>query len=321
MTSLSSVYEGGVGSVVGRRRRLAGAALFGLGAALVVASIPLATTDVASWLGLSVVDARQVAGIAAGLGIPAVLIGIFTVLPASGATRGAAAVGASLAVLGVALFTYAYPQRWVSADPQFAVLTMIVYSLGTLVTVWCLFVAVATFKTRNDPGGTARVELTDEGTVRVISVESSLPSFGSVGLFGSGPDGDVETQTNDDPDEEMVVPEASVSEATPSQTSDTTPSTAAGSRDDRSAGDGWQSRSRDAEVGRSAHPASDGGTAVTGDGERVPAAEGRGTPDRYCGNCRHFEYVRADGEITPYCGLTNTLMEDMDACEDWSPNR
>ncbi|MEF8814235.1 MAG: hypothetical protein V5A55_10525 [Halovenus sp.] len=319
MTSLSSVYEGGVGSVVGRKRRLAGAALFTLGAALVVGSIPLATTDLASWLGLSVLEARQAAGITAGLGLPAVLIGIFTVLPASGATRGAAAIGASLAVLGVALFAYAYPQRWVSAEPQFAVLTMVVYSLGALVTVWCLFVAVATFKTRNDPGGTARVELTEEGTVRIISVESSLPSFGSVGLFGSGPDGDIETQTNDDPDDEMVVPEATVSETTPQATSSATDT-----RRDRSADDGWQSR--DANASRSAHPAnptSDGGTAVAGgEGERtqIPATPGRGTPDRYCGNCRHFEYVRADGEITPYCGLTQTLMEDMDACEDWHPN-
>lgn len=316
MTSLSSVYEGGVGSVVGRKRRLVGAALFTLGAALVVGSIPLATTDLASWLGLSVLEARQAAGIVAGLGLPAVLIGIFTVLPASGATRGAAAIGASLAVLGVALFAYAYPERWVSADPQFAVLTMVLYSLGALVTVWCLFVAVATFKTRNDPGGTARVELTEEGTVRIISAESSLPSFGSVGLFGSGPDGGVETQTNDDPDDEMVVPEATVSETTPQATSDT--------RRDRPARDGWQSR--DANASGSAHPAnptSDGGTAVTGgggEGSRVPAAEVRGTPDRYCGNCRHFEYVRADGEITPYCGLTQTLMEDMEACEDWHPN-
>jgi len=320
MTSLSSVYDGGVGSVVGRRRRVAGAALFTLGAALVAGSIPLSTTDLAAWLGLSVIEARHAAGIMAGLGIPAVLIGIFTVLPASGVTRAAAAIGASLAVLGVALFAYAYPGRWVSADPQFAVLTMVVYSLGAFVTVWCLFVAVATFKTRNDPGGTARVELTEEGTVRVISVDSSLPSFGSVGLFGSGPDGDVETQTNDDPDGDMVVPEASVSETTPG----TTASTATRSRDGRSTGDGW--RSRDPDAGRSTHPASpasDGGTAVAtddGDRSRVPAAEGRGTPDRYCGNCQHFEYVRADGEITPYCGLTNTLMEDMDACEDWSPN-
>jgi hypothetical protein len=53
----------------------------------------------------------------------------------------------------------------------------------------------------------------------------------------------------------------------------------------------------------------------------LPAAKQRSRPDSYCGNCKHFEYVRADGEITPYCGLQNALMEDMDACEEWELNR
>lgn len=321
MTSLSSVYDGGVGSVVGRERRLAGATLFTFGVALVVAAIPLATTNVGAAAGLSVIEARLFAGILAGLGVPAVFVGIFTVLPANGPTRAAAAIGASLAVLGVVLFAYAYPQRWLAADPPFAVMTMAVYSLGTFITVWCLFIAVATFKTRNDPGGTARVELTDEGTVRVVSTESSLPGFGSVGLFGQDPDGDVETQTNADPDEEMVVPEASMSEGTPSPSTEESTSSATTEMTETNARDSWNSSTSQSQ--HPANPTSDGGTAVeTGDGRSpVPAAQERGNPDKYCGNCKHFEYVRADGEITPYCGLTDSLMQDMDACEDWSPNR
>jgi hypothetical protein len=154
-----------------------------------------------------------------------------------------------------------------------------------LVTFWCLFVGVATFKTRSDPGGTARLEITEEGKIRVISTSPSLPDFnGGVGLFGRDPDGGVPTQTKTD---QVSTPD----------------------------GD-------DAVV--MAEPTSDGGTAVadeaTADPDLLDAVKQRGRPDEYCGNCEHFDYVRADGELTPYCGLTDELMEDMDACDDWSAN-
>jgi len=276
MTSLSEVYEGGVGSVVDPRQRVLGVALFAAGAAMVAGAIPIATTDLAARFGLGVFEARELAGVLAGLGLPAVFVGIFAVLPAGRATRGAAAIGASVAVFGVALFAHAYPYQWISGNPRLALATTVVYSFGTLVTFWCLFVGVATFKRRNDPGGAARLEITDEGRIRVISSDVDVPGFGSVGLFGGDPGGDVPTQTN-----------------------------------------------REA-VQASPEPTSDGGSAVAEpdarDEELIEAVTTRGRPDEYCGNCRHFEYVRSDGEITPYCGLADHLMEDMDACEEWTPN-
>jgi len=278
MTSLSEVYEGGVGSVVDPRQRVLGMALFAAGAAMVVGAIPIATTDLPARQGLGIFAARELAGVLAGLGLPAVFVGIFAVLPAGRATRAAATIGASLAVFGVALFAHAYPYQWISSDPQLALATTALYSLGTLVTFWCLFVGVATFKRRNDPGGTARLEITEEGRVRVVSTDRGVPGFGSVGLFGRDPDGDVPTQTNDDP----------------------------------------------AEPAARAEPTSDGGSAVAkpdaAEAEIIEAAAERGRPDEYCGNCTHFEYVRADGEIVPYCGLDDRLMDDMDACEAWQSN-
>ena len=278
MTSLSEAYDGGVGSVVGRRQRILGVTVFCVGAAMVVGAIPIATTDLAAWLGLDVFAARRAGGILAGLGVPAVFVGIFTVLPAGRVTRAAATIGASLALLGVALFSHAYPYQWMSANPQLALTTTALYSLGTLITFWCLFVGVATFKTRNDPGGTARLELTEEGTIKVVSTEGSVPGFGSVGLFGRDPQPEAPTQTGraETKNDEMFVPE----------------------------------------------PTSDGGSAVTSpEGQRpVEAAMERGNPDKYCGNCAHFEYVRADDEITPYCGFHDELLEDMDACDQWDSN-
>ncbi|MFC7059159.1 DUF7139 domain-containing protein [Halovenus salina] len=177
MTDLSEVYEGGR-TVVNPQQRLLGMTIFAVGAVLVVGAIPIATTDLSSWFGLDLYGARQAAGVLAGLGVPAVFVGIFVVLPASNTTRAATAIGASLTVFGVALFSYAYPSRWLSNDPQFALGTIALYLAGALVTFWCLFVAVATFKTRDDPGGTARVEITEEGKIRVIN-----PSDGGNRLF------------------------------------------------------------------------------------------------------------------------------------------
>ena len=298
MTDLSEVYEGGMRTVADPRQRLVGMSVFAVGALMAVGAIPIATTGLASWLGFDVFGARQVAGVLAGLGLPAAFVGIFVVLPASDATRAAAAIGASLAVFGVVLFSYAYPYRWISTSPALALGTTVLYTAGTLVTFWCLFIGLATFKTRNDPGGTARIEITDEGKIRLVSTgpgtsgpsatggttsRRSLPGFGSVGLFGNSPDGTVPTQTNDGSasapekhDDAIVMPQ----------------------------------------------PTSDGGNATRNDpaveDDILEAAKQRGQPDAYCGNCTHFEYVSVNDKITPYCGLNDTLMEDMEACEEWT---
>ncbi len=292
MTSLSDVYEGGINTVADPWQRRLGMVLFAVGALMVVGSIPIATTGLAASLGLDSIAARELAGILAGLGIPAVFTGIFVVLPATDTARAAGAIGASLAAFGVVLFGYAYPDRWLSADPQVALATLVIYTLGTLITVWCLFISVATFNRRQAPGGTARVEITEEGHVRVINSGPDFRGTGSVGLFGNDPDGSVPTQTNE---EKLTQPSAHQTDGGNSQP--TNP------------------RSKP-------KPTSDGGGAITDDAlvddEILEAAKERGKPDRYCGNCEHFKYVRADGEITPYCGLNQQLMEDMDACEEWS---
>ena len=290
MTSLSDVYEGGVGTATNPRRRFLGAGLFAVGAAMVVGAIPNATTDLLARIGLGVYEARELAGVLAGLGLPGVFVGIFAVLPAGRVTRAAAAIGASVAVLGVAVFTAAYPYNWISNDPTLAVATAVIYSAGTLVTFWCLFVGLATFKRRNDPGGSARIEITDEGTLRVIADETShIPDFGSVGMFGGGPDGNADTQTGSMSDAgNTIVAEPDSGHATPGGSGTGT-------------------------------PASDGAGGVRS-AESQSALDRRGRPDEYCGNCTHFEYVRANDELAPYCGFHDELLEDMEACEQWEFN-
>lgn len=262
MTSLTDVYGGGVGAAVPRWRRRVGAAAVVLGVAMVVLALAIAAGPVAEWLGHS--DARSVAGVLAGLGLPVALLGVFAVLPASNPTRAAAAIGASLAALGVGLFNATYPDRWLSAEPLTALAVIGVYAVGVLVTIWCLFVGVATLSRRRRPGETARVAVTDRGTIELV--RSSGDGGGSVGLIGSAPTGEGTVSTGD-----------------------------AGSRESRATADGarTESRTTSASVG----------------------------PDSYCGNCAHFEYVRADDELAPYCHHHGRLLEDMTACEAWTGER
>jgi hypothetical protein len=67
MTSLSDVYEGGINTVADSRQRRLGMVLFAVGAAMVVGSIPIVTTDLSAAFGLDIFAAREVAGVLAGL--------------------------------------------------------------------------------------------------------------------------------------------------------------------------------------------------------------------------------------------------------------
>jgi hypothetical protein len=286
MTSLSDAYGGEVGSVAGRRRRTLGRGIVAAGAAAFLLAVPIATTDLGGYVGLSVLESRELAGVLAGLGLPAVFVGIFAVLPSNPATRAGAAIGASLAAFGVVLFVFAYPGRWLAADPALALSTTIVYGAGALTTFWCLFVALATFKRRRDPGGTARMRVTEEGHLEIITDTAEHVGRGAVGLLGRGPDGTVPTQT------------ASGS--------------GAGAVTEADQGDLLEPE-----------PSADGAGAVAdsvADESVREAVATRGRPDEYCGNCAHFEYVRADGDLAPYCGRHDDVMADMDACDEWRAN-
>jgi hypothetical protein len=281
MTSLTDVYEGR--TAASTRRLSLGTGMFVLGAGLVVAGIVVSTTSLAESLGLGMFGSRKVAGALAGLGIPTALLGAFAVMPAGRATRAAAVVGSSVAVFGVALFWHAYPYEWIGAagaGPGLALATTIVYFLGTTTTTWCLFVGVATFQTRKDPGGSARMDVTEQGRIRLVEEAASSRGLGGIGFFGSTPDGDVETQTNRS--------EQDTTERMPTQS--------------QPASDGGAAAT------------------TPEDDAFLDAVTVRGQPDEYCGNCEHFSYVRTDDGIAPYCGLDAQYMDDMDACEDWRSN-
>ena len=357
MTGLADAYEGQVGLAVSRRRLSLGLGLFFTGAVLTALGVVLATTGVRTDLGLAQMPAWRRAGVLAGLGVPAVVGGVFTILPSSDRVKAAAALGAGVSVLGVALFWYAYPTHWAGYGQNLTLPVTAVYFLGTTTSVWCLFVGIANFKRRNDPGGTITLEvLVGDGESQTVEVSADdvgpdgtvdlgSTAGGSVGLFGGTPDADAETQTNTyGPDGANADAGATASRSgrtttTSTSTTTTTPSTDAPGGDTTTATTASATTATGAttSTGRQRAGAStgtdtaaptDGGvdndglrTPSGGDGQVISSREhAEQVADRYCGNCEHFRYVRTEAGMQPYCGFHGEEMDDMEACEDWSPN-
>lgn len=283
MTSLSEAYGGRTGTDLPPRRLALGAGLFSLGALLVLLGIAAATTDLLVETDGNLTAARRYGGILGGVGVPAVLLGVSTVLPASRRTRAAAMAGAGVSAAGVALFARAYPCQWSGSNcgaglADLTLPTVGIYSLGVLGTLWCLFVGVATFKRRNDPGGTATVQVTRAGETRVIEAPTPASGLGGVGLLGGRPDGEAPARTDRGGDPGAVEGGASPAGVDPA-----------------------------------ADAATDAEIIDDGDGETPPAAA-----DAYCGTCAQFRYARTADGLVPYCGLREEPMDGMDACEEWT---
>ncbi|WP_224332487.1 YihY/virulence factor BrkB family protein [Haloprofundus halobius] len=321
MTSLSEAYRAGTRHA-SHRRLYAGIGLFLTGALLVVLGILASTTNFFVGPEAPLWQARELGITLGGLGVPAVFLGIFAVLPAGRQTRFAAVVGALVTLAGVALFWEAYPCQWSGATcggerMDLTLPTVGLYFLGSVTTFWCLFAGVANFKTRNDPGGTVRMEITRQGETRIVEVErSAVQGLGGVGLLGATPDGEVETQTNQPREESSVSTVGGASKHSSRDRFDT-------SETDRSSG--WGS------TGNST--VSDGGATdsdiysplddpVPGDAEvlspETPSRPQRPKGDSYCGSCAHFQYVRTEGGMRPYCHRHSELMDDMAACDEWT---
>lgn len=305
MTSLANAYEENVGEVGNERRLYLGVGLFATGALLVVTGMLTATIGIELLAGFGVTwyHAREIAGVLAGLGVPAVFVGVFTILPASERVRAAAAIGAGIAVLGVALFTNAYPYEWAGAgDSRAATLQVVaVYFLGVIVTFWCLFVAVANFKTRNDPGGTVTLEISQEGEVRTVEVDAEdLDEFEQL--------------------DELRAMQTELAEPDPKEYSDDS-----GRKPTGYGGVGFFGDMQVDDSPGGLQASSDGGMATDDISSPLddPNAEGlsnQRTTDTYCGNCKHFQYVRSGNGMEPHCGFYGRTMDDMDACEEWEPN-
>ena len=350
MTSLADVYEGAVGEPVDRRRLYLGVGLFLAGSSFAVVAIWISATENGSLEAVR--RARWLAGVLAGVGVPAVFLGIFAVLPAGRVTRAAAIVGAGVALLGVSLFAHAYPCRWAGAGcapGDLTLQTAAVYFFGVITTFWCLFVGVANFSSRNDPGGTVALEVARGGETKTVEVSRSklddTTTGGGIGFFGDTPDGEVATQTNR---ASVQFGDGATGDGGATSDGGATADQITGLRGDESGpsgpggvdtvGGSGRSDTVGAGPGVGGRDEPAGGRRASGvDSAGVGGAGGSGTPDgrepsgptgdpdpgspadTYCGSCAHFQYVRTEEGMQPYCGYHDEVMGDMDACEEWTP--
>lgn len=79
---------------------------------------------------------REVAAVAAAVGLPALLSGVVVLLPVDRRMRYLAGAGSVVCLAAVALFVWAYPQNWnVAQPPDYSAQGVAVYSLGAAMIV------------------------------------------------------------------------------------------------------------------------------------------------------------------------------------------
>ncbi|MFB6183350.1 MAG: hypothetical protein ABEI96_02240 [Haloarculaceae archaeon] len=171
MQSLGEAYDRRNWQVRDGRRLAVGSGLFAAGALALVVALLLVTTPLSGLVGATAPTVvKRYAGTLAGLAVPALLLGVVVVVPSSRRERAGALVGATLSVVGVGLFWYAYPAHWTGTTGSLAFETAMVYFLGSIVALWFEFTAVATYKTRNTPGGTVTLSVKRQGDTRTVQV-------------------------------------------------------------------------------------------------------------------------------------------------------
>lgn len=189
MASIGEVYEAQRRGMVDQRYLKLGLVLFGGGVAFSFVGLLLATTSVGGHLGFDTYGARHVAGVLAGFGVPMALLGTLALFPARRRVRSTAAIGAGITILGVTLFWYAYPSDWAGYGRDLTPYVSAIYAFGVVTIGWALFSTVATFKQRNDPGGTVTLHLTPStGQRRLLEFARAglrHAGFGEGGWFAS----------------------------------------------------------------------------------------------------------------------------------------
>jgi len=164
MTSLDEAYDRKWSGLRNPRRVGGGLVLVGAGVLGVVAAMALVGFQADS------TTAKQYAGVAAGLGVPAMLLGVAVVLPASSRARAGVVLGSLVSGAGVALFWQVYPARWTRTADPLAFETMMLYGLGCAIALWFVFSTIATFRLRNNPQGTVRLEVVRQGETQTVEV-------------------------------------------------------------------------------------------------------------------------------------------------------
>jgi hypothetical protein len=164
MPSLGEAYESNRFGDRDPTRVVPGVALGIAGALAVIVAIALLA------VGGTATTFKAYAGLLAGVGVPAMLLGVVFVLPAEARDRLGVLAGTLVTTGGVWLFWHAYPTQWTRTPNSMAFETVFVYALGAAIALWFVFTALATTRLRNNPQGTVRMELVRQGETKTVEV-------------------------------------------------------------------------------------------------------------------------------------------------------
>jgi hypothetical protein len=209
MPTLEEVYENRLddGKEDGYFRVRVGLALLGIGVFLTLLGGVVAFSESVA----SVFDAAeynwQMWGVGAkfaGVGVPLAFTGVFVVVPARRRDQALAASGILTAFAGVALFGYAYPNRWAGDPLDLTPLVFAVYTLGAFLMFGALFRSVLDIEV-SLPRSSLSFEYADDELPsreeRVAEMSVSTSTDGTVGISVDTDADDAEV-VHDERDEE-----------------------------------------------------------------------------------------------------------------------
>lgn len=113
---------------------------------------------------LSTYAVREVAGVAAAVGLPALLLGIVVLLPVDKRMLYVSAAGSAVTVAAVGVFVWAYPHDWnVTVPPDYSAQVIAVYSVGIALVVAATGAALVAHRVERVTGGVTADVPDDDG--------------------------------------------------------------------------------------------------------------------------------------------------------------
>ena len=134
---------------------------------------------------LSTYAVREVAGVAAAVGLPALLLGIVVLLPVDKRMLYVAAAGSAVTIAAVGIFVWAYPRDWnVAVPPDYSARAIAIYSVGIALVVAATGAALVAHRVERATGGATAAEPDDDDesgeTVNraLIAINGDMPRHG-----------------------------------------------------------------------------------------------------------------------------------------------
>jgi len=121
---------------------------------------------------LSTYAVREVAGVAAAVGLPALLLGIVVLLPVDKRMLYVAVAGSAVTVVAVGIFVWAYPQDWnVTVPPDYSARAIAIYSVGIALVVAATGAALVAHRVERVTDGATATEADDDESEETVSDE------------------------------------------------------------------------------------------------------------------------------------------------------